>query len=263
MDAYKFAKIYNFNNYYTTELNTILSPAINIGFDIFFYSKIYHKPQRIFSLCNNMPWCRYFWDHNIMHSLHFKKAITNAFHKKQYISFPDVNCSHFNIYNMISNFELISPDYIENWGFATSNPQNNVKEFYINNQTTFRLLLYQFKEKANYFIKKGEENKLFYPGVNIDNRKVLIKNKDPLIEDIKPQKWHIDYLGNNLSFTTKQIECLMHVSKGLSIKEIARIYSISTKTVEFHLKSIKEKTGCNFKSDLIKFAQINHIDKLL
>src|SRR3990167_2645312 len=44
--------------------------------------------------------------------------------------------------------------------------------------------------------------------------------------------------------TARELDCLHHLSKGLTAKEIGKTLKISHRTVETHLQHIKEKAGC-------------------
>ena len=53
------------------------------------------------------------------------------------------------------------------------------------------------------------------------------------------------------SLTERQTDCLYHLVRGLSIKEIARKLELSPRTVEHYLDSVKNKLNCNSRSELI------------
>jgi len=60
---------------------------------------------------------------------------------------------------------------------------------------------------------------------------------------------------NDLSkLSTRQLECLFFILRGKTMKEIAYILDISTRTVENHIIALKGKLGCTNKSQLIEHA---------
>lgn len=63
---------------------------------------------------------------------------------------------------------------------------------------------------------------------------------------------HKKVAGMNL--TLRQTECLYHLVRGLSAKQIAKQLAISNRTVEYYLELIKNKLGCFSRSDLISKA---------
>jgi DNA-binding NarL/FixJ family response regulator len=66
----------------------------------------------------------------------------------------------------------------------------------------------------------------------------------------------------NLNFTDREHETLQLICKGISIKEIAEILSISPRTVEGHKARIMEKLGATNASNLIILAIKNHLIEL-
>lgn len=57
--------------------------------------------------------------------------------------------------------------------------------------------------------------------------------------------------------TAREREVLFHVSQGFTNREIASAFSISEKTIEFHLKSIFAKTESSTRTESVKNALKN------
>ena len=57
-------------------------------------------------------------------------------------------------------------------------------------------------------------------------------------------------LKDNISF--REIEVLSMICSGYSYKSIARSLDISERTIKFHVKQVKDKTGIKFKDDLVR-----------
>lgn len=62
------------------------------------------------------------------------------------------------------------------------------------------------------------------------------------------------YFFGGLEFTLKEAQCLKYFLLGKTHKEIAKILSVSPKTIEAHFKNIKEKTNYQSRSDLFRLA---------
>lgn len=58
--------------------------------------------------------------------------------------------------------------------------------------------------------------------------------------------------------TIREREVLFHVSQGFTNREIALAFNISEKTIEFHLKSIFQKTDANTRTESVKNAMKNN-----
>ncbi|MBN9228265.1 MULTISPECIES: helix-turn-helix transcriptional regulator [Legionella] len=62
-----------------------------------------------------------------------------------------------------------------------------------------------------------------------------------------------DSLTNSIhisQLTKRQKECLFYLSKGLSIKQIARVLQLSPRTVEHYLEAVREKLDCHSLAQL-------------
>jgi len=57
--------------------------------------------------------------------------------------------------------------------------------------------------------------------------------------------------ANNILLSQREKECLSYFRQGRSNREIAAFLNISTRTVETHVNSIKNKFACNTKSQLL------------
>ncbi len=55
-----------------------------------------------------------------------------------------------------------------------------------------------------------------------------------------------------IGLTTREYQCLALLAKGYTMKMIALEYSISPRTVEQHIRNIKEKTDLRTKQELLR-----------
>jgi DNA-binding CsgD family transcriptional regulator len=63
--------------------------------------------------------------------------------------------------------------------------------------------------------------------------------------------------GSSIFWTRQELKCANYLAQGQSTKEIARILSISPRTVESHLKNIKNKGNIYSNKDIIKLYRAN------
>lgn len=68
------------------------------------------------------------------------------------------------------------------------------------------------------------------------------------------EKQHIEEDRNNDGLTTREMETLLLVARGLIAKEIARALSISEKTVRNHISNIYRKLGIYDRSQVVIYA---------
>lgn len=60
---------------------------------------------------------------------------------------------------------------------------------------------------------------------------------------------------NDIKFTIKEIDVVSALINGKSIKSIAALLNLSPKTVETHLRNIKQKLNCSSKETVIDFIE--------
>lgn len=50
----------------------------------------------------------------------------------------------------------------------------------------------------------------------------------------------------------RQIECIYYLIKGKTMKQIAKILSLSPRTIEFYISGVRKKLNCNSRAELIE-----------
>lgn len=89
--------------------------------------------------------------------------------------------------------------------------------------------------------------------VEIPNFKFSQMQKNHFISSSKQASYMI-IDENDALLTPREAECLYFLLKGKSAKETAELMTISSRTVEQHLDSLKDKFNCNTKLQLIAYA---------
>lgn len=62
--------------------------------------------------------------------------------------------------------------------------------------------------------------------------------------------------NHSYEVTQREIECLYYLSLGKSAKQTASALKISSRTVEFHLKNLRNKTGARNRLQLLAYLSI-------
>ena len=65
------------------------------------------------------------------------------------------------------------------------------------------------------------------------------------------QKIHINYISN---LSKRQKECLYYLTRGMTIKQIAKVLLLSPRTVEFYFDNLRTKLNCHSRSELVSKA---------
>lgn len=58
----------------------------------------------------------------------------------------------------------------------------------------------------------------------------------------------------DLTLTPREQDCLCYLVRGKTMAQIAELLHLSRRTIESHIESIKNKFGCNKKSDIIEIG---------
>lgn len=94
---------------------------------------------------------------------------------------------------------------------------------------------------ANYDLSKNSSSLEF--AENGSNRSVIIKK----------QINSSDLLGAHkiLGLSKRESECAYYLTRGMTMKLIAKTMGLSPRTIEFYIENIKDKLNCNSRSELI------------
>ena len=96
---------------------------------------------------------------------------------------------------------------------------------------------------------------------------ILVEEKENTASALKRLSWILDPFNINHhqmippcaeplspNLTSQQFKCLLHLVKGMTIKQIATELTLSPKTVEHYLDAVKIKLNCHSRSELIGAA---------
>ncbi len=139
---------------------------------------------------------------------------------------------------------IIKPynDYLEVSIFGALDEKYNIFNFYLNNLDVIEKFNLDFKNTAKKLISESDKNKI------ILSEKSFQPAAELLDIPYKKQKT----INNSLdSLTIREIDCIKHIIMGKSMRETAQQLLISPRTVETHIENIKNKLGCNKKSEAI------------
>lgn len=154
----------------------------------------------------------------------------------------------FQIVNVFIIFEKHST-YTDCYCFGTEAKNIQVINFFLNNIKNLTKFGFVFKEKTANLIKKFSKNKIIPPKICQQINREVNNNTRFNIKLL-----HSEAASKFATLTNKEKEYFEYFSKGYTIKEIAKIFCLSPRTIETHLANIKLKFQVTKKSDLIKLA---------
>lgn len=73
---------------------------------------------------------------------------------------------------------------------------------------------------------------------------------------------YIDLGENHVSLSQRELQCYAGLFMGMTAKEMGKHFSLSNKTIEAYLATVKKKLDCDNKYQLIKIALQNNLEKI-
>lgn len=137
-------------------------------------------------------------------------------------------------------------DFFDAFFFSSPLPHHHAINFYLNQLPRLKDFLEYFQNKAARLIHISAENKIILP----DKMLPQIWNNTHY-EEIVTQKSFAD--EKKIKLTKREQEVLMYFCKGYTIKELASLLNLSPRTIEMHLKNLKDKFQIKKKSVLIRY----------
>ncbi|MDQ2994977.1 MAG: helix-turn-helix transcriptional regulator [Pseudomonadota bacterium] len=162
------------------------------------------------------------------------------------------------IYNALFIIER-KTDHYRFCGFGAKQSEKSVFNFYINSMPLLESFIENFEFQCRHLIQTDSENNLIQlPSYN---------QKKIITTDTSTQSG--SYLQLNNLITFREMECLELIAHGYTMKNAAKKLTISPRTVEMHLRNIKEKSGLHTKNQLVDIwhrinaSQVTNIENQL
>lgn len=233
------------------DIHAITLPLQKIGISYFTFDRTYKDNSHI-RLTNNGKWIEYYYRKQLYDVALFEKdpkLFTDGFvfwswlkREPVYLAASEHDIDHG--MTITQTHDL----YCDFFHFGTTcknfiSPESMITEI----KNLYRFINY-FKEKAQHRINEAEQSRFILP----------LKSQTRIhLADVKYQDFSYDifkgtevarlYLGeefDNIYLTRKEIEILGFLKNGMKPVEIAQQSNLSERTVETHIKNIKEKFKC-------------------
>lgn len=211
----------------------------------------------IISLPNNIEWAKGYFemDYKVKSEIKLEEGIhlldaINTFSKS--IVMKDEN------FNIIKNKD----GYFDVFGFLTHKKDTEILDIYLNKRKLLESFILHFIDKSkNIFNKcKDDINNLIVVRSIVSH--VIFQNKKGNdISDnnfVKNLRQGVTFYVKNLGYlrlTKREVQVLFLILKGFTGKSMSVFLSVSSKTIEHHIASIKEKSKCRTKQDLFRLSE--------
>lgn len=156
--------------------------------------------------------------------------------------------------------------YLEMFEFGIDNVVKNVFEFFLNHVKKLERFCVYFRETGSELINYVNHSKVLFdydaePKLFTELARYNEITDDKFYKSIEPKKIRVQGKVGEKTITKREFECLLWCIKDKTAKQIARILSLSPRTVEEYLGNLKNKLGCRSKYELIEIASKNSIIK--
>jgi DNA-binding CsgD family transcriptional regulator len=238
----------------SNDVNDFCAPILNpLGITYFNYLKIYSDSSREL-LTNNAAWIDHFYQNELYKSvgaIDIEHLLPKGYFLWSELSTEDpiYQCGRksFNIDNGIT-IVIKRKDVTHLYIFASYRNNVNINNFYVKNIDLLQRFILYFTDKASDLIKQAAKNRIYLPEKQIITPTIPIR--DPLLSEFDREKFYhqttIDkyyLLGESDDFylTAKQAQCAAYFAQGATAKQCAKALHLSPRTVESHLKEVKDK----------------------
>ncbi len=154
-------------------------------------------------------------------------------------------------------------DFYTTYGFGVTREIASVFNYFLNSLPVLERFIKYFEQHANEIIAENvEENGIIMP-YYFDKQSYLIEGEDvvPFMKHVEfPIETSHSFIGNNVGVTPRELDSLTLIAQGHTMKSAAKKLTISPRTVEQHLRNLKDKFGLNTKTQLVDLWHENYKD---
>lgn len=218
----------------------------------FIFARFYDDGSHI-AFPSDAAWHQYFWSKEYHKKSRARlEPGSHLWHAEQTLSEASLEAK--TLFNMDNKLDIVmrGDGYYDIFGFASTANNHKIIDFYFNNMDLLKKFTFYFVDRAHSLIKEGEklENRLFInePEPSVDQS--LNNRMDNVINRLRIRNFKFP----KFSLSERQMQCLMLTLRGRTANDIGQHLSISPKTAESYLESVKNKFNCNSKAELFDKA---------
>lgn len=259
--------IINLNNSfvpYLEKISDILTDTLSIRW--FEYNRLYKDGNR-FYISNNKKWFEYFIKNNFQDDVEYNQILWGGMKRKYtlWVGLQEnkVLSGYFrnNMWNGLNYTFKKEENYLDLFSFSSTIEEKQVNNIYINSKDILNKAILVFNNEIHKELPLGDDSFLLkprsYKGLLFDDAPLISTEMiDNFYEQTKIDRYYFNIGSEEFYLTRMEFMCLTLISHGESIKGVANKCSISPRTVESHINSIKLKTGKTSRSGIISI--LNH-----
>ncbi len=263
------ANAYEYGQAVASQISDLCAPFLDtLGLTTFLYGRIFYD-GRYLMLSNKAEWVKsWLWDIPTIEDTILHKVLQSVPLEKHFYflweTAPDnMLIQMHNQMGIWHGFDISYrlEDSIEGWSFSTSQDRYQINNFYLNNLKLFHHFILYLREKAGSLLEIKDQKQLahFKKGVDLSFSPSFLPKKEinSLLSSLPIEGYTFHMNNKQVRLSRREIECMLHLSQGKTIKEIARSLLLSPRTVESYIGTVKLKTGEFNKSILINMLKEN------
>lgn len=158
-------------------------------------------------------------------------------------------------------------DYTEVFNLATTPDNVQIMSLYLNQQEVLQQMLAYVRKAAKKILHRLEDSPLIIPVSKSDtlNKELLLQEDVTKMLEIIQQEEAYSVEVNDIAIpvTKREAECLYYLIHGKTAKEIARILSISHRTVEVYFDQLRSKTISKNRFELLSKVNKTKLENLI
>lgn len=234
------------------EINRLCAPFLNKwNFKNFYYVRITRKGELVY-LTNHVDFAIDYWQAGLPLRTGFDKSSkeVQSFSlqwdnvlDKTILDFADAQRC-YDGFSFVDRYH----DTIRFASFLRSCPSENASQFYLGQHDELRFWLREFEWKNRQLIRHAEQNPMVLPKSYLEPQK----------EAFYPERTvSLKYRTIQSKISFRELDCLHLHSRGFTGPRIASLLGLSSRTVETHFESVKNRFGLSSRDELAQLAYTN------
>ena len=269
----KNSEAFLFNKAHIKEISRICVPLFN-NFNLTHFGFLRYMPDGSYlAISNDINWAEIHLKNDYASSQYFAEEVCSiakdTYHASLWPTFCPADRTLDALYNhgIWHGLNVVQPsaEFVDVYYFATNRENHQIASLYLNHSDLIKRFITYFKNEAKNIIQTAKPesyaysevyNKVFQSKIDNNDDKTSVEN---FIKETEIKKFKISDFP---SLSAREVQCMTLLSSGRTMKEIAKCFDLSPRTIESYINNLKNKLGCVSKSDIIKIYERSELKNL-
>jgi DNA-binding CsgD family transcriptional regulator len=249
---------------YSQDITTICNPLKLLGITYFAHVRI-TKNQEFSAITNNHEFTQHYINNKYYNAdIHMaddnklgKNIIWDAIERFGQSAKMHSEAGEFGVKHTFTVVEK-NAEHNNYYHFANNSSSQAINQIYLSQVDLLESFIKHFNHNISQSKKLSSAYQLSYK-IDPDAAGYQIENQEDINLTETQKLEFLNHLtqGDNLEtqlLSTRQLECLFYLIKGMTMKQISHELNLSPKTIEHYLENIKIKFNCSSRSELLAKA---------